>query len=67
MKRSPKNPFFRKCDFLEMVGLEAERNNYKIFRNLLKEEIALQTNYDRKHTFTDIEKDLIIGCFKKVS
>lgn len=60
-----KSFLYRKCDLLEIVGLEICPTNYKMFRILLNEEIAQKTGYDRKHTFTEIEKDLIISYFKK--
>ncbi len=64
MRRSLKNPFYRKCDLLLMVGLDTDKSNYKLFRRMLSEEIAQKTGYDQKHTFTEVEKDVIIKYFK---
>ncbi|WP_028523195.1 hypothetical protein [Runella limosa] len=65
MRISLNNPFYRKADLLELVGLTSDKNNYKLFRKLLNEEIAHNTGYDRKHTFTEKEKDEILNWFKK--
>lgn len=62
-----KNPFYRKSDLLQMVGLEASSRNYYRFRKLLSEDIAACTRYDKKHTFTENEKNLIVSWFRKQS
>lgn len=65
MRISSKSTFYRKQDLLECVGLEGNPADYKMFRKLLSEEVAQKTGYDRKHTFTEVEKEMIIKYFKK--
>lgn len=65
MRRTTRNYFYSKADLLELIGLEVVRNNYGLVRRMLKEEIAQTVEYDKKHTFTENEKDLIVGWFRK--
>lgn len=65
MRISAIRTFYRKQDLLFCVGLKGTPADYKMFRKLLSDEIAQKTGYDRKHTFTEVEKDIIIKYFKK--
>lgn len=65
MRISRNNPFYRKCDLLALIGLSTAKSDYKLFRKLLSDDIAQKTGYDRKHTFTELEKDEILFWFKK--
>lgn len=65
MKIARKKNFFRKCDLLEALHLEVTKPNYKFVRALLPNDIVQKTEYDRKHTFTAIDFDLLVTHFQK--
>lgn len=65
MRIALRNQFYRKCNLLEALSMDVTKQNYKFVRAMLKKEIVEKTEYDRKHTFTALEFDLLLSNFKK--